>query len=83
MLNSDRQPRKGSGSFQEILFKEQFTYYRTLESYVWFDDQQEYQAHILICPGYSELREDKDLSTDRDLVAYFRNVIQKRLKTDD
>ena len=41
------------------------------------------QAHILICPGYSELREDKDLSTDRDLVAYFRNVIQKRLKTDD
>ena len=41
------------------------------------------QAHILICPGYSELREDKDLSTDKDLVGYFRLVIQKRLQTDE
>ena len=41
------------------------------------------QAHILICPGYAELREDKDLSRDKDLVTYFRNVIQKRLKSDE
>ena len=40
------------------------------------------QAHILICPGYSELRENKDLATDKDLVGYFRLVIQKRLQTD-
>ena len=40
-------------------------------------------APILICSGYSELREDKDLSTDKDLVGYFRLVIQKRLETDD
>ena len=41
------------------------------------------QAHILICPGYSELRENKDLATDKDLVGYFRLVIQKRLETAD
>ena len=34
------------------------------------------QEHILICPGYSELRHDKDLTSDGDLVRYFREVIQ-------
>ena len=41
------------------------------------------QAQILICPGYSELRENKDLATDKDRVGYFRLVIQKRLETAD
>ena len=41
----------------------------------WKKDSQE---HILICPGYSELRQNKDLTSDGDLVAYFREVILLR-----
>ena len=41
------------------------------------------QAHILICPGYTDLREDKDLSSDKGLVDYFRLVMKKRLDTVD
>ena len=41
------------------------------------------QAHILSCPGYEDLREDKDLSSDKDLVGYFRLVMNRRLDTVD
>ena len=41
----------------------------------WKKDTQE---HILICPGYSELRLNKDLTSDGDLVRYFREVILLR-----
>ena len=56
------------------------------------DDKAEYatvegmrdtQAHILSCPGYEDLREDKDLSSDKDLVGYFRLVMNRRLDTVD
>ena len=36
------------------------------------------QQHILVCPAYSEIREGKDLSTDRDLVDYFKEVLKIR-----
>ena len=29
------------------------------------------QSHILSCPGYADLRLDKDLSQDKDLFEYF------------
>ena len=41
------------------------------------------QTHIMICPGYVELRKDKNLDEDRDLVRYFSEVIRKRLDTDE
>ena len=41
------------------------------------------QAHILICPGYADLRQDKDLSSEKDLVGYFRLVLNKRLESVD
>ena len=47
------------------------------------EGQRDTQAHIMICPGYSDLREDKDLATDKHLVEYFRLVIKKRLEPDD
>ena len=38
------------------------------------------QSHMLLCNEYGDLREDKDLSKDMDLVAYFRQVIKRRMK---
>ena len=34
--------------------------------------------HIKVCPGYEELRSDKDLSKDEDLVKYFQDVLNVR-----
>ena len=36
------------------------------------------QAHVRVCPAYHELRHDKDLNNDKDLVLYFRQVIKLR-----
>ena len=38
------------------------------------------QTHILSCEGYADLRENKDLTCDKDLVKYFSLVIKKRLE---
>ena len=38
------------------------------------------QDHIVRCPAYQHLRIDKNLSNDKDLVSYFRKVIQIREK---
>ena len=40
------------------------------------------QEHIVRCPTYKSLREDKDLSNDKDLIDYFRKVIDIRSKDD-
>ena len=40
----------------------------------------ETQDHILFCPSYSDLREDKDISNDHDLVNYLREVMERRDK---
>ena len=40
----------------------------------------ESQSHVLHCPAYRKLREDKDLSNNRDIVDYFRSVLSIRSK---
>ena len=37
------------------------------------------QRHVMVCPGYQEFREDRDLSEDKDIVEYFKLVINHRL----
>ena len=41
------------------------------------------QTHIMICPGYADMRIDKNLEDDKDLVRYFSQVIKKRMDTDE
>ena len=41
------------------------------------------QQHVLICPGYAEFREGKNLNVDKDLVKYFSQVIKLRQDEDD
>ena len=41
------------------------------------------QQHVMVCPGYADHRENKDFDDDRDLVRYFQQVINQRLKADD
>ena len=41
------------------------------------------QEHIIRCPSYQHLRTGKDLSSDKDLVQYFRNVLSLRDKLDE
>ena len=41
------------------------------------------QQHIMLCPGYAELREDKNLEDDRNLVKYFSQVIKGRHDLDN
>ena len=38
------------------------------------------QSHILYCPAYKQLREGKTLSSDEDIVTYFREVLVIRMK---
>ena len=41
------------------------------------------QIHILSCVSYKHLREGKNLYSDRDLVAYFREVVALREKLEN
>ena len=43
----------------------------------------ETQDHVLFCPFYSDLRQDIDLSCDKDLVNYYREVMNIREKLKD
>ena len=45
-------------------------------------DTPDTQDHILRCPCYQQLRVGKNLDSDKDLVQYFRKVIQVREKSD-
>ena len=38
----------------------------------------ESQSHVLWCPAYSELRENKDLSSNKDLTEYMGKVMRIR-----
>ena len=40
----------------------------------------ESQVHVMVCPGYAELRAGKDMQKDVDLVSYFREVLLLREK---
>ena len=37
------------------------------------------QAHVLVCEGYADLRDGKDLDDDKALVGYFSAVIRRRM----
>ena len=41
-------------------------------------EQIDSQQHILWCKQYESLRENKDLSTDKDLTSYFQQVMLHR-----
>ena len=45
--------------------------------------QRDTQTHVLICPGYAELRQSMNLDEDSDLVKYFSLVIKRRLDIED
>ena len=38
------------------------------------------QSHILYCPAYAMLRDGKSLSCDQDIVNYFKQVLEIRMK---
>jgi hypothetical protein len=40
----------------------------------------ESQSHLLFCPAYASLREDKSLNDDQDLIKYIHKVLQIRTK---
>jgi hypothetical protein len=40
------------------------------------------QSHILYCPAYQQLREGKSLTSDQDIVSYFKEVLEIRIKLD-
>ena len=40
------------------------------------------QSHVLYCPAYQQLREGKSLTSDQDIVTYFKEVLEIRLKLD-
>ena len=39
------------------------------------------QQHLLICPGYADLRVGRNLKSDSDLVAYYRDILKRRQDT--
>ena len=45
-------------------------------------DLNDSQSYVLTCESYKYLREGKDLSSDQDLVKYFRDVLALREKTE-
>ena len=38
------------------------------------------QSHVLVCNTYSDLRVDRDLSDEDDMIGYFRKVLKRRMK---
>ena len=38
----------------------------------------EEQEHLSQCDGYFDLRVDKDLNKDRDLIEFYRQVMERR-----
>ena len=41
------------------------------------------QSHVFVWEGYALLRQDKDLSQDKDLVGYFNQVLKQRQETSE
>ena len=37
------------------------------------------QAHVLLCEGYADLRDNKNFDNDKDLVDYLAAVIRRRM----
>ena len=40
------------------------------------------QSHLLFCSSYSNIRQDKDLSNNKDLCKYLHEILQSRTKDD-
>ena len=38
----------------------------------------DHNSHVLYCPSYAALRQDKDLNSDSDLADYLQNVLEIR-----
>ena len=38
------------------------------------------QSHVLLCPAFSDLRENMDIEDDRDLVEFFKGVVERRIQ---
>ena len=41
------------------------------------------QEHIRVCVAYSDLRDGLDLESDKDIVTYFRHLIERRIKNEE
>ena len=39
--------------------------------------EEEINSHVMVCSEYENLRQDRDLSNNNDLVYYFRKVISR------
>ena len=42
-------------------------------------EEIEVNSHVMVCPKYVDLRENKDLSKGDDLVEYFWRVMDRRM----
>ena len=43
---------------------------------------RETQWHVMVCSGYVDFRQDKDMSPDRHIVNYFQQVIRQKQEND-
>ena len=41
--------------------------------------EEEINSHVMVCSEYENLRQDRDLSNNNDLVYYFRKVISSHI----
>ena len=44
------------------------------------ESQVDSMSHVTVCPAYQQLREGKDIGSDKDLVEYMTAVMKIRLK---
>ena len=44
----------------------------------WHCPQMDSQIHILTCDGYRDLRQDKNLEQDKDLINFYQQVLKRR-----
>ena len=42
--------------------------------------KEEVNTHMMVCPGYQDLKVRKDIKVDSNLVEYFRQVMDRRIK---
>ena len=72
--------------FRSKMFKckMNFKNVQTFKEDLWLCDscqsQIDTQSHVLFCPAYQQLRIDKDIKNDEDLIKYLVQVLQIREK---
>ena len=64
--------------------KMNFSSSECFKAQIWMCDscqtQIDSQSHVLFCPAYSKLREDKDINNDKDIAKYLSQVMSIREK---